>query len=68
MVVRLYWPGATAAEMAQQVLDPIEAKLQETPWLDKLQSYAKPGEAAIFVFVREDMPASEARQAWYQVR
>lgn len=68
MVVRVYWPGATAAEMAQQVLDPIEAKLQETPWLDKMQSYAKPGEAAIFVFVREDMPAKEARNAWYQVR
>ena len=34
MVVRVYWPGATAVEMATQVVDPIEAKLQETPWLD----------------------------------
>ena len=68
MVVRVYWPGATAAEMAQQVLDPIEAKLQETPWLDKLQSYAKPGEAAVLVFAREDTPVKEVKNVWYQVR
>ena len=68
MVVRAYWPGATAAEMAQQVLDPMEAKLQETPWLDKLQSYAKPGEAAVLVFVREDTPVKEVKNVWYQVR
>lgn len=68
MVVRAYWPGATAAEMAQQVVDPLEAKLQETPWLDKLQSYSKPGEAAILVFVREDTPVKEVRNVWYQVR
>ena len=68
MVVRVYWPGATAAEMAQQVLDPIEAKLQETPYLDKLQSYAKPGEAAILVFVRENTPVKEVKNVWYQVR
>jgi len=68
MVVRAYWPGATAAEMAQQVLDPIEAKLQETPWIDKIQSYAKPGEIAVIFFVREDMPRSEQKNAWYQVR
>ncbi len=68
MVVRVYWPGATAAEIAQQVLDPLEAKLQETPFLDKLQSYAKPGEGQVLVFVREDMPVKEIRNIWYQVR
>lgn len=68
MVVRAYWPGATAAEMATQVVDPIEAKLQETPWLDKIQSYSKPGEAAVMVFVREDTPAKEVKNVWYQVR
>ena len=68
MVVRAYWPGATAVEMAQQVLDPLEAKLQETPWLEKLQSYAKPGEGAVLVFVREDTPVKEVRNVWYQVR
>lgn len=68
MVVRAYWPGATAIEMAQQVVDPLEAKLQETPYLDKLQSYAKPGEAAVMVFLREETPVKEVKNIWYQVR
>ena len=68
MVVRAYWPGATAAEMAQQVVDPLEAKLQETPYLDKLISYSKPGEMAIQVLLRVDTPVTEVPDIWYQVR
>ena len=47
MVVRAYWPGATAQQMAEQVTDKIEKKLQETPYLDKLRSYSKPGETLL---------------------
>ena len=38
MIVRAEWPGATAHEMEQQVTDRLEKKLQETPWLDYVQS------------------------------
>ena len=68
MVVRTYWPGATAAEMVEQVTDKLEAKLQETPHLDKIQSYAKPGETATLVFVRDDTPIPDIKPTWYQVR
>ena len=68
MVVRAYWPGATAAQMAEQVADRLEQKLQETPYLDHLQSYTKPGEATILVFARESTPPKEIRNVWYQVR
>ncbi|WP_273457559.1 efflux RND transporter permease subunit [Nevskia ramosa] len=68
MVVRAYWPGATAAEMEQQVTDRIEEKLEETPWLDRTQSYSKPGETQVFVFLREDTPPKDVRNVWYQVR
>ncbi|HTT39739.1 MAG TPA: efflux RND transporter permease subunit [Burkholderiales bacterium] len=68
MVVQAYWPGATAREMEEQVTDKIEQKLQETPYLDYLRSYSKPGEAAVFVTLREDTPSKEAPNAWYQVR
>ena len=36
------WPGATAAEMQSQVADPIEKKLQELPYFEKVQTYSKP--------------------------
>ena len=38
MVVRTFWPGATAQEMAEQVTDRVEKVLQETPYADKIQS------------------------------
>ncbi len=68
MVVQVAWPGATAREVEQQITDKIEKKLQETPYLDYLRSYSKPGEAAIFITLREDTPSKEAPNAWYQVR
>ncbi len=52
MVVRTEWPGATAHEVEQQVTEQIEKKLQETPHLDFLQSYSRPGESLIFIMIR----------------
>ncbi len=68
MVIRTYWPGATALQMEQQVTDKIEEKLEETPFLDRTQSYSKPGESQVFVFVREDTPPKDVKNVWYQVR
>ncbi len=68
MVVRAYWPGATATQMAEQVTDKLEKKLQETPGLDKLRSYSKPGETLIFVQLSEAMRGHDVVDAWYQVR
>ncbi|MGE5160410.1 MAG: efflux RND transporter permease subunit, partial [Betaproteobacteria bacterium] len=68
MVVRAYWPGATAQQMAEQVTDRIEKKLQETPYLDKVRSYSKPGETLVFVLLKDSSPPREIGNVWYQVR
>jgi len=68
MVVRAYWPGATAQQMAEQVTDKIEKKLQETPYLDKVRSYSKPGETFVFVLLKDSSPPREISNVWYQVR
>jgi len=70
MVLQVQWPGATAAEMEQQVVDKIERKLQETPWLDNLSSFSRPGEGYIFFALRLDTPdmATTSKEIWYQVR
>ena len=47
--VSAIWPGATAAEMQTQVADPIEKKLQELPYFEKVQTYSKPGFTAMQV-------------------
>ncbi len=68
MVVSAEWPGATAREMEQQVTDRLEKKLQETPWLDFVQSYSEPGKSYIFVNLKDYTPSTAVPDAWYQVR
>ena len=49
MVVQASWPGASVADTLTQLTDRLEKKLEETPNLDYLKSYTKPGQATIFV-------------------
>src|SRR6202142_1146239 len=48
--VSAIWPGATAAEMQTQVADPIEKKLQELPYFEKVQTYSKPPKEVPYLF------------------
>jgi multidrug efflux pump len=68
MVVKTLYPGATAAEVEDQVTDRLEKKLQELPSLDYLRSYSKPGESILFVNAREDIPAGKIADLWYEAR
>ena len=68
MVVQAVWPGATAADTLKQVTDRIEKKLEETPNLDYIKSYTKPGQATIFVYLKESTPKRDLNDIWYQVR
>ena len=49
MVVQVGWPGATASDIQTQVADKIEKKLQQLPYLDRIESYSQPGVAFIRV-------------------
>ncbi|MBY0459541.1 MAG: efflux RND transporter permease subunit, partial [Gemmataceae bacterium] len=68
MVVTAQWPGATAAEMQDQVAERIEKKLQELPHIDRLETYTRPGFAAVTLKLRDDTPPPEVADIWYQAR
>jgi len=68
MLIQAQWPGATAQEVSEQLTERIEKKLQEMPELDFVQSYAKPGENALFVNLKESVRGRDVADAWYQVR
>lgn len=68
MVVRTYWPGATAQQVAEQVTDKLERTLQEVPFADKIRSYSKPGESQIIFQIKDSSKASEVANVWYTVR
>ncbi len=68
MVVRAYWPGATAMQMSEQVTDQLEKTLQEVPYMDKIRSYSKPGESTIFVELKDSAPPHDIPGVWYTIR
>ena len=68
MIVQAYWPGSSAQQMAEQVTDKLERKLQEVAEIDYTASYAKPGATQIKVNLRDDTAPAAVAQVWYQVR
>lgn len=68
MVVSAVWPGATITDTVGLLTDKIEQKLEETPYLDRLDSYTRAGETVIMVNLRDDTPPAAVEGIWYQVR
>ncbi len=68
MVVQAFWPGASLTDMQDQVVNKIERKLQETPYLDWVKSYTRPGSAIITLQVTGNTDADDVAEAFYQVR
>jgi multidrug efflux pump len=68
MIVHVGWPGATATELQAQAVDKVEKKLQELPYLDRIESYSQPGGAFIRVTLSDKTPPAKVKDLWYQVR
>src|SRR5215469_16377755 len=68
MVIKVFWPGASAAEVDEEITHRLETKLQDLPQLDYLESYSKPGESTIFVRPLQSTTPNEVVETWYQVR
>src|SRR5438874_6624818 len=62
------WPGATAQEMQTQVADPIEKKLQELPFFEKVQTYSKPAFTAMQVTFRDSTSPKDVPYLFYLLR
>ena len=68
MVIRTQWPGATARQVEQQLTEKIEKKLQETPFIDRVSSYSRPGESTVMFFAKDSTPPAQVPDVYYQVR
>ena len=68
MVVQAAWPGATIDETLNQVTERLERTLQETPKLDFIRSFTRPGLTTIFVNLKGSATAKEVPDIWYDVR
>lgn len=68
MYMTVAWPGATASQVEEQITDKIERKLQDTPNKDYIRSYSMPGQAVIFIDLKDEVPSDKIRDTWVEVR
>ncbi|MEZ5507536.1 MAG: efflux RND transporter permease subunit, partial [Gammaproteobacteria bacterium] len=67
-VVSVIWPGATAQQIQQQVVDPIEKKIQELDYLYRVQTTIKAGRADIQVEHQDYTPNEKQSELQFQIR
>ncbi|MBK8972025.1 MAG: efflux RND transporter permease subunit [Hahellaceae bacterium] len=68
MVVKTYWPGASAEEVSRQITERIEKKLMETGDYQKIVSFSRPGESQVTFMARDSMRSNAIPELWYQLR
>src|SRR5213082_715637 len=62
------WPGATARQMQDLVAEPLEKRMQELRWYDRVETFVRPGIAVMMVTLSDKTPASAVAEEFYQAR
>ena len=66
--VTTIWPGATAQEMQDLVAEPLERRMQELRWYDKVETFTRPGVAFMVVSLKDSTPPADVAGEFYQGR
>lgn len=68
LTVTAVWPGATAREMQDLVAEPLEKRLQELTWYDRVETTTRPGYAFLTLTLKDSTPATAVEEEFYQAR
>jgi len=68
LTVTTAWPGATAREMQDLVAEPLEKRLQELTWYDRVETSTRPGYAYMTLTLKDTTPPSAVQEEFYQAR
>ena len=68
MNVVVAWPGATAQQVQDQVLNRMERELQKIEGVDYVRSFARQGYGGLNLWMKGDTPKAELERAWYLAR
>jgi multidrug efflux pump subunit AcrB len=68
LTVAAVWPGATAQEMQDLVAEPLEKRLQELRWYDRVETITRPGLALMTLQLLDKTPPKEVPEQFYQAR
>ena len=62
LTVTTAWPGATAQEMQDLVAEPLEKRLQELRWYDRVETMTRPGLAFMTLTLKDRTPPAEVSE------
>jgi multidrug efflux pump len=68
MTAIVVWPGATAQDVQDQVLNRIERRLQELDHFEYVRSFARQGYGGITLWMKGGSSKADLENAWYQAR
>lgn len=68
MTVTAAWPGATAQQMQDLVAEPLEKRLQELRYYDRVETMVRPGLAFTTLTLKDSTPPATVPEQFYQAR
>lgn len=68
MTAVVVWPGATAQEVQDQVMNRMERKLRELNGFDYVKTFSRQGYGGISLRMKGGLPNHQLTDAWYQAR
>src|ERR1700758_763803 len=68
LTVTAVWPGATAQEMQDLVAEPLEKRIQELRWYDRVETFTRPGLALMMVSLKDTTRPEDVPEEFYQAR
>ena len=68
VTITAVWPGASAREMQDQVADPLEKRLQELRYYDRVDTQARPGIVTMTLQMKDTTPPAAVPEEFYQTR
>ena len=68
MTAMVIWPGATAQQVQDELLNRMEKKFEQLDHFEKVKTYARQGYGAMLITVKGGTSHADQREAWYQAR
>ena len=68
MTAVVVWPGATAQQVQDEVLNRMEKKFEQIDNFEKVVTYARQGYGGMTLTVKGGTSKADQREAWYQAR
>ncbi|MET0659075.1 MAG: efflux RND transporter permease subunit, partial [Steroidobacteraceae bacterium] len=68
MTAMVMWPGATAQQVQDELLNRMEKKFEQLDHFEKVVTFARQGYGGMTITVKGGTSKEDQREAWYQAR